>query len=143
MPLSRFAECPECRADLHCCRLCRFYDPRTIGRCTHDRAEPVEVKEKSNFCGHFRPVPGAHDGSRHSDESAREALDALFAAPAAEGPDTEQLGDVFAGVGDTLSIEPDADAAKRDLNALFGIDDLPAECGEDEADAEPGKDPPT
>jgi hypothetical protein len=79
LPLSRLAECPKCRAYLHACRMCRFYDPRITSQCQEDRAEEVRDKEHANFCDWFKPRPDAHrppDAARTS--AAKTKLDALF-----------------------------------------------------------------
>ena len=52
LPISRFAARPTCQADLP---VCRFYTHQFIGECSHDRADRVLDKEKTNFCTHFRP----------------------------------------------------------------------------------------
>ena len=49
----RTATCPECDADLHCCRNCTFYDPRVYNECRESQAERVVDKERSNFCDYF------------------------------------------------------------------------------------------
>lgn len=80
-PIGRLAQCPACRAELHCCRLCRFYGPELRYGCHHDRADPVLDKNKANFCSHFRPRPDAYsppDDSRQ--QAALTELDALFGA---------------------------------------------------------------
>jgi hypothetical protein len=99
-PLSRRAECPQCRSELHVCRLCHFYDPRVEGKCREDRAEAVRDKEHANFCDYFKPRPGAFrakDGAKGATAKAR--VDALFG------------GDVPTA---------DNDPARTALDALFG-----------------------
>lgn len=79
LPLSRLAECPACRAELHVCRLCRFFDARTARQCSEIRAEEVIDKERANYCDWFKPRPGAYDArTREKAASARARLDALF-----------------------------------------------------------------
>lgn len=108
-PFSRFAECPDCKAELHVCRMCRHHDPRYIGECNHDFADKVLDKEKSNFCGHFKPDPRAHQGARSSAKApAHQALESLFGAQEDAADEAE------------ASEESEADAAKRRLNDLFG-----------------------
>ena len=118
-PISRLATCPACQADLHVCLFCRFHAPRVIGECDHDRAEPVEIKNKSNFCGHFRPNPGAHDGSGYTaNDEGRRALDALFDSPM----DATARGD---GASDAGAQPPEpkseSERARRELDQLFGL----------------------
>ncbi|MFT5391925.1 MAG: hypothetical protein ACI8PT_002120 [Gammaproteobacteria bacterium] len=123
LPLSRFAECPECRADLRVCRLCVFYSPRSIGKCTHDRAELVEVKDRANFCEHFRPTSNAHsDGSLpERDDIAKRAFEDLF-EPDTSSPSTDAMPIDPASLFD-VPAEPVANesSVKRDLDALFGL----------------------
>jgi hypothetical protein len=49
--------CPNCEADLHCCRSCRFYDPGKHNECAETQAEWVRDKEASNYCDYFQPNP--------------------------------------------------------------------------------------
>lgn len=79
LPLSRTAECPACKAELHVCRLCRFYEPRTTRQCTEIRAEEVVNKEHANFCDWFKPRANAFDAraeAKAADAKAR--LGGLF-----------------------------------------------------------------
>lgn len=109
-PFSRFAECPQCKTDLHVCRMCRHYNLKYIGQCSHDFADKVLQKEKSNFCSHFRPDPEAYQGGGNTQKGkAQEELESLFDGP--EGADDQP---------DSESQESEADAAKKKLNDLFG-----------------------
>jgi hypothetical protein len=63
LPLSRQAECPACRAWLHVCRLCEFYDPRLTSKCREERAEEVRDREVANFCDYFKPRPDAYSAA--------------------------------------------------------------------------------
>jgi hypothetical protein len=102
-PLSRLAECPACRAELHVCRQCRHYDPRVAEQCREDRAEEVKDKERANFCDWFEPDADAY---RPRDtvkaEAARARIEGLFGATG----------------GDATSAA--ADAARARLDELFG-----------------------
>lgn len=131
-PISRFAECPACRADLHVCRMCRFYDPKMIGKCTHDRAERIEVKDRANFCTHFRPTAGAHDGSRHSgNDDAKKAFDALFATAVQTESPAELLGLDLSAEGPAPGEPSDEDLARTELNSLFGLSGVQADVQPD------------
>ncbi|UCH54221.1 MAG: hypothetical protein JSW09_05480 [Pseudomonadota bacterium] len=102
-PLSRRAECPQCQAELHVCRLCHFYDPRVEGKCREDRAEEVRDKERANFCDYFKPRPGAFrvkDGAKA--QAAKARVDALFGGAT---PNAQH------------------DPARTALDELFGDDD--------------------
>lgn len=103
-PFSRMAECPQCRADLHVCKMCEFFDPGVRQGCREPVADDVSDRERANFCGYFTPIAGA--GPRAEDGAARAArsdLDALFGLSS-----------------DTVGSPSDASDAKRRLDALFG-----------------------
>ncbi|MGA8185577.1 MAG: hypothetical protein WB819_18275 [Terriglobia bacterium] len=72
--------CPNCDADLHCCRNCRFYDPGKHNECAETQAEWVRDKEASNYCGYFQPNPvllasGSGPGKQ---DDAKKRFDSLF-----------------------------------------------------------------
>ena len=72
--------CPNCDADLHCCRNCRFYDPGKHNECAETQAEWVRDKEASNYCDYFQPNPvllAKGPGSGKQDD-ARNSFDSLF-----------------------------------------------------------------
>lgn len=101
MPLSRLSECLLCHAELHVCRMCRFYDPKLRQGCREDRAEHVQEKLRANFCEFFQPKPDAYEAVDDAPaQAARARLDALFAGkepPAgrsSEAPQSE-LDDLF------------------------------------------------
>jgi hypothetical protein len=79
LPLGRRAECLACRAELHVCRMCRFYDPHIARACREPVAEEVQDKERANFCDHFEARAGAFIARDDAAaRSARTQLDALF-----------------------------------------------------------------
>jgi len=93
LPLSRLDECPSCSVYLHCCRMCRFFDPAVAEQCTEDDADEVRDKKGSNFCDYFKPGTGVFDPAPAAAEGrAREALDTLFSA-ASEDDDTDEQGE--------------------------------------------------
>jgi hypothetical protein len=100
LPLGRAEVCPACRADLHVCRLCEFYDTRAANSCREPVADLVQNKERSNFCGYFKARAGAYHA--RTDTGARTALDALFGGSGAPTAPT------------------DADRAREELEKLFG-----------------------
>lgn len=104
VPFARVAECPRCRADLHVCRMCEFFDPGVRRGCKEPVADEVSDRERANFCGYLTPVaglgPGAEDGAS---QAAHTELDGLFGLPSSR------------------SASPaDADEARRRLDDLFG-----------------------
>ena len=73
----REATCESCRAYLHCCRNCRFYDTAAYNECRETMAERVVDKESANFCDYF--APSVQRGAvRAEGQGAKEALDKLF-----------------------------------------------------------------
>lgn len=80
LPLSRRAECPACRAELHVCRMCAFHDPRVTKACREPVADEVVDKNRANFCGYFQPAPTRRQGAPDAASSSRAELGALFGA---------------------------------------------------------------
>lgn len=101
LPLSRTAQCKACRADLHVCRMCNFFDLRVARSCREPVAEDVLEKDRANFCGYFQPKPGCYVAGTDSSR-ARAELGALFG----DGP--VKTGPTSAG------------EARKQLDALFG-----------------------
>lgn len=69
-------ECPFCRADVHVCKNCEFYDPKVYNECREPQAERVAEKERSNRCEYFRPRAGASEQDKAAQLKA--AAEALF-----------------------------------------------------------------
>lgn len=105
LPLSRTAACRRCGAELHVCRFCEYYDVAYARSCREPVADPPSDKLRANFCGYFRPRPGAFVPAGGGEAPA--ALDALFGAPA-PGSATDRPAD-----------DP-AEQARRALDDLFG-----------------------
>jgi hypothetical protein len=77
--IARRDVCPLCRADLHCCLNCAFYDVSVSKQCREPAAELVKEKNRANFCDFFVFTELRH--SRQSDaevDKARKELDDLF-----------------------------------------------------------------
>ena len=90
LPLSRRDQCPACHADLHVCRMCRYFDPAVPRQCREDDADDVTDKEKPNFCDYFLPADDAFDPARKAEsDAARAALDGLFGDGDAESSPAE------------------------------------------------------
>ena len=69
-------ECGKCRADLHCCKNCRHYDPKVYNECRETQADRVQERDRSNFCDYFEAGSGLKaDDAR---EKARLAAEKLF-----------------------------------------------------------------
>lgn len=103
LPLRRLEECPDCTAELHVCRLCRFYDTTVAKHCREPIADEVKDKTRANFCDYFSPRPGAFRAAGGEAERSKSALDALFGQP--------RGGDDVVAPGDE---------ARAELEELFG-----------------------
>jgi hypothetical protein len=72
-------QCPKCNADIHVCKMCRYFDPRVARQCREDGADDVTDKERPGFCDWFIPSDTAFNPDRKSEaDAAKSALDALF-----------------------------------------------------------------
>ena len=79
LPLRRLEECRACGAELHVCKMCRFYDTSKAKHCSEPIAEEVKDKARANFCDYFTPRPDAYEVSdRGAAETARAKLESLF-----------------------------------------------------------------
>ena len=114
-PITRHMNCPECFEDLHCCRMCRKYEPVASITCTDERADPPINKENANFCDYFRPTNAYRAGSRERQAGAKAKLAALFGA---DDPADEDAAATDSGTAD-LDDEKQAEARRR-LDDLFG-----------------------
>jgi hypothetical protein len=48
-------ECRHCRADLHVCKNCEFYDAKAYNECRETSADVIREKDRSNLCDFFKP----------------------------------------------------------------------------------------
>ena len=105
LPLRRLEVCRTCGAELHVCKLCRYYDTSKAKHCQEPIAEEVRDKERANFCDYFAPRPDAYETrSRDDAVAARAALESLFgggskpdAAASAEEEARRALEELFKG----------------------------------------------
>ena len=98
VPLPRDEECQYCGADLHVCRMCRFYDTTVSNACREPIAESVSDKTRSNFCGYLElQTNPVQSGGADSSISAREGLDALFGLDDTQNDEPRSLDDLFGG----------------------------------------------
>ena len=70
--------CLHCRADLHCCLNCSFYEPSAHNQCREPQAERQVDKTVGNFCDFFSFRLGKRTSSTPPGD-ARARLEALFA----------------------------------------------------------------
>ena len=79
LPLRRIEECRACRAELHVCRMCEFYDTAKAKHCRETIADEVKDKQRANFCDYYRPAANAYQPATvTAAERARLELEALF-----------------------------------------------------------------
>ena len=77
--IGRRDTCLHCRADLHCCLNCAFYDPACHNQCREPEAERQVDKQIGNFCDYFSFRPGRPSGQpAPAADTARARLGALF-----------------------------------------------------------------
>ncbi len=74
--VTRTEECPYCSRSLHCCKMCKFYDPKVYNECLETNADRIVDKEKANFCDYFTLSGGNLSGP--SKEDLVNSADALF-----------------------------------------------------------------
>jgi hypothetical protein len=114
LPLGRLAECLACRAELHVCRICEFYDPRVAKACREPMAEEVQDKERANFCDYFQAMPDAYRPRTDAEAQAAWAqLGALFGVGSGEAGE---------GALGKAGPRPETDAAREQLERLFGLE---------------------
>ncbi|MGH7788001.1 MAG: hypothetical protein ACRERC_14105 [Candidatus Binatia bacterium] len=77
--IGRREACLGCGSELHCCRNCRFYDPRYHNQCRETQAERQVDKARANFCDYFA-LGDAASAAAAAPVSPRAGLDALFGA---------------------------------------------------------------
>lgn len=75
--VARSDACPKCMADLRCCRMCQFYDPKSYNECRESAADRIVDKEKANFCDYFKIGSGGNDADKAKAEALARA-NALF-----------------------------------------------------------------
>lgn len=70
-------ECIHCRADLHACKNCEFYDAKAYNECRETSADVVREKDRANYCDFFSPKQGAISVEDQKTKM-KAAADALF-----------------------------------------------------------------
>ena len=86
--IHRGTECPLCKADLRCCKACRFYSPGSHYDCKETVDDNITDKEKANFCDYFSAkkdftagsggAGGSGSGMDDKAKAAKDAFNALF-----------------------------------------------------------------
>ena len=71
--------CLKCGQDLHVCLNCKLYDVHKPNSCTEPEADPVQNKERFNFCDFFRFREGlVNDASVTGSDNTKTVFDKLF-----------------------------------------------------------------
>lgn len=78
--VGRRDECPGCRADVHVCKNCEFWDVKAYNECREPQADVVKEKDRANFCDYFSPRRGSSGGVDKA-AALRAAAEALFKKP--------------------------------------------------------------
>ncbi len=103
-PLSRRAECPNCHAELHVCRLCRHFDPAKAKHCREPVADEVKDKTRANFCDWFQPQALASSSSGGNATAKRAELESLFGGT---GDKTTEPSSARQALADLFDAKPD------------------------------------
>ena len=104
MPLSRTEMCTHCRADIHVCKQCAFYDTSKASDCGEPIAEHVTDKVRANFCGYL-VINKKIDIDTNVDSRTSDDLNALFGLE-----------------NSATAISPNqSDQAQAALDELFGL----------------------
>ena len=75
--ISRMEECPACKRNLRCCRMCIMYDVMAYNECHEMNAERMLDKERANYCSYF--VVARKNVNLENDRAAKlSAAEALF-----------------------------------------------------------------
>lgn len=133
-PIPRDAECDSCGHDLRCCTNCHHYDVRYNNACRETQADPVEDKERRNFCEFFAfsraPFQAAATSTREAEARAR--LASMFGstgtAPGGAGGDARKnLESLF---GTPRGPDEKRDEARKKLDKLFREPDASDDAGQ-------------
>jgi len=83
LPIARTDHCKSCGADLHVCRLCKFYNSRQSDGCDEPLAAgSVTDASRSNFCDYLSPRANAYEAKdTTAAQQSQSELDALFDLP--------------------------------------------------------------
>ncbi len=80
--------CSKCTAYLHCCKNCRFHDPRLHNQCQIPTTEWVSDRAGCNFCEDFEFRDSIVASKADSKKAqARDAFSDLFGEGADDKPD--------------------------------------------------------
>lgn len=73
----RETNCLGCGRPTRCCRNCRWFDRSASNQCREPVADPVQEKERPNFCGWFEAASPEREAADDA-EALRKAAEDLF-----------------------------------------------------------------
>lgn len=75
-------QCEKCKTDFRCCHNCVHFDRAVAHQCRERRAEPVQEKDRANYCEYFdfarRVFIVSNNEANTKEEAARNELKKLF-----------------------------------------------------------------
>lgn len=75
--IMRSDECSHCYANIHCCKMCDFYDKTAYNECRETNADRILEKESANFCDYFI-LNGASGKNGATKDELADAANSLF-----------------------------------------------------------------
>jgi hypothetical protein len=84
MQIELESQCPKCKADLHTCKQCTFFDSAARFECTQPIPERIPRKNTRNQCAFFAAkksverATSSQGSAVAKPQTPREAFDALF-----------------------------------------------------------------
>ncbi len=76
--MQRTDQCPHCRADLHCCKNCEYWDASAYNECKEHIAEYIPDRETANRCTFFRFRSGSPEDNTARIDASKAKLESLF-----------------------------------------------------------------
>lgn len=76
----RTEACPRCGLSLRSCSNCEYYDEVAEAKCREPKADPIDDKDRANFCPFFQAAITPHRLPPRpvTRESLKEKWDSLF-----------------------------------------------------------------
>jgi len=65
--------CVGCGEALHCCLNCALHEPSMPNECRSTTTDPIQYRDRANFCDEFQFAEGA---AKKDDASKKDAMDA-------------------------------------------------------------------
>jgi hypothetical protein len=73
------SKCPRCKADLHACKQCTYFDTASRFECTQPVSARIPKKEVNNQCSFYSPrTTVERETSSTKPMDARQAFENLF-----------------------------------------------------------------